>query len=236
MKNDTKNPNIFDVINQKQFDQYLEEAKEYGYYSLVLGVVDAVFSISSKYESTFKTVERFALHAQLDLYKDEFFVSDFIRIYDSYNDIRLAEDVFKNRQRTSTVNGILKSQAVKEFIRILYQHGIETKEDLLKYPNKNELKQQIAAIKGQKSGITFEYLMMLAGDTYRFKADRHIYRFFEEYLDYGKLDDQELKNYFLEQFFLVQKEYNRFTIRMLDNLIWKFVKSRDIKFNEKENI
>lgn len=227
---------ILEVLPSEYFDNYLREAKEYGYKSLVLGVIDSVFSISAKYESTFKTVERFASYTGIDLYNQEFLVSDFIGQYSEYSDIKLAEEVFRNRQRTSTSNGILKAQAVKEFINILDQHNIQTKEDLLKYPNKKDLKQKIAQIKGQKSGITFEYLMMLAGDTERFKPDRHIYRFFEEYLNYGKLDEYKLNIAFKEQLITVQNKYERFTIRMLDNLIWKFVRDREERFTEKEPI
>lgn len=228
--------NIFDVLDKKYFDNYLEDAKEYGYQSLVLGVIDSVFSISAKYESTQKVVERFSQHANFDMYKDEYKTSDFIKEYGNISGDYLASDIFKNRQRTSSTNGILKADVVIKYINTLYQFGIETKEDLLNFKDKEMIKKEIGKIKGQKSGITFEYLLMLAGDNERFKPDRHIYKFFENYLCYGKMTEESLKNTFIEQYNVVIKQYPRFTIRMFDNLIWKFVKTSEDNFNKSKSM
>lgn len=225
---------IFDVLGNKRFEEYKENesASEYKNISLVLAVIDAIFSISAKYETTVKVVDRFAKYVGINKIFDEFTVEEFIERFNNFSSIQLANDVFNNRQRTSAVNGILKAEAVKTTIDILHKHQIETKKDLLNYPHKDILEQEIRKIKGQGSGITFHYLMMHAGDVNRFKADRHIYTFFEDYLGYGKLDEYKLEQAFNEQFLIVKNKYNHFTIRALDNLIWNFIKERENYFSE----
>ena len=45
-----------------------------------------------------KQVERFASYTGIDLYnQQEFLVSDFIGQYSEYSDVKLAEEVFRNR-------------------------------------------------------------------------------------------------------------------------------------------
>ena len=61
---------------------------------------------------------------------------------------KLAQNIFKNRQRTSTRNGILKADAVVQFIKILKAHEIETNDDLLNYDDKDRLVNDIKGIKG----------------------------------------------------------------------------------------
>lgn len=69
---------VTDVISSQFIDLFLNEIKYYGYKSLVLNVVDAVYSISAKYESTLKVVERFAKVVNIDVEQGEYSLVQFV--------------------------------------------------------------------------------------------------------------------------------------------------------------
>ncbi|MGI6771674.1 MAG: hypothetical protein ACOX5Y_04625 [Acholeplasmataceae bacterium] len=218
---------IFEVVSKEEFEKY-EEIINNGLYndvSLVLAVINSVFSISARYESTIKVVNRFADYVGIDRSKDEYTTSQFMKqFYDVDSEI-LANDVFGNRQRTSAVNGILKAEATKQVIKVLNDNKIETQKDLLHCEYIDTVEMQIRRVKGQSSGITFEYLMMNVGDDNRFKPDRHIYTFFGEYLKYGSLTEEKLREVFFNELEKVKEKYPYFTARSFDSLIWTFIKS-----------
>jgi hypothetical protein len=216
---------INQVISKEYIEEFLSKSKHYGPKSLVICVIDSVFSIGVKYESTIKVVERFAEYVGINIENDEYTLEQFLDSFQDYTYEQLADDVFKNRQRTSTRNGILKAEAVVHYINILNSNGINTTEDLLNHENITRVRNEIMLIPGQKSGVSFAYVMMLAGDTSLFKPDRHIYSFFESFLGYGKLNEDQLKSKFNEQFKIIKGEYSVFTIRLLDSLIWTFMKN-----------
>jgi hypothetical protein len=213
------------VISRDFIEEFLSSLKHYGPKSLVISVIDSVFSIGVKYESTIKVVERFSNHVGINIEKDEYTLEQFLNDYGKYDYVDLATNIFKNRQRTSTRNGILKSEAVVHYIKALHSFGINISKDLLNYEEIEKVRNEITKIPGQKSGVSFAYLMMLSGDSSLFKPDRHIYNFFEDYLGYGKLNESELKQKFDEQYKLIKEEYPAFTIRLLDSLIWTFMKN-----------
>ena len=80
-----------------------------------------------------------------------------------------------NRNKTSSVNGILKTEAVVQACRLLSGNGIETTEDLLVRSEELESKWR-NEVRGQASGISWKYLLMLAGQS-GVKPDRWIHRF-----------------------------------------------------------
>ncbi len=218
---------IFKIVPSYEFEKFEKVINEGQYrdVSLVLAVIDSIFSISAKYESTIKTVDRFAAYVGINRGKDEYTTSEFIDQFENVDSELLANEIFKNRQRTSTRNGILKAEAVKQAIKVLNDNKIETKEDLLNCEYIDMIEMQIRRIKGQGSGITFEYIMMHAGDENRFKPDRHIYTFFQEYLNYGPLTEEKLKDVFFEELIKVKEKYPYFTARSFDGLIWGFIKA-----------
>jgi len=216
---------ITQVISHEFIEEFLSSLKHYGPKSLVIGVIDSVFSIGVKYESTINVVERFAKFVGINIENDEYTLEDFLETFEDYSYEQLAEEVFVNRQRTSSRNGILKAEAVVHYINILHGNGINTADDLLKHENINQVRNEIMIIPGQKSGVSFAYVMMLSGDTSLFKPDRHIYTFFESFLGYSNLNKENLNHKFKEQYEIIKVEYPVFTIRLLDNLIWTFMKN-----------
>lgn len=224
IKRGITNEKVIDVIGIELIDRFLSRVRYYGYQSLVLNIIDAVYSISAKYESTLKVVERFAKYVGIDVENGNYTLSQFVRDFASYDYETLANDIFKNRQRTSAMSGILKAEAVVKYIETLVTININNKDDLLNYPNKNSIKQKIGLIPGHRSGVAFSYLLMLSGDTSTFKPDRHMFNFFENYLKYGDMSENDLRHAFEEQLEIIKPNYPKFTIRTLDSLIWNFMK------------
>jgi hypothetical protein len=142
----------------------------YEYASAPLCVIDAVFSIGVRYESTERTVTGFCKRRgwQRDGRGNttEHKISDFLRILQPYENRReqMADSVFQNRQRTSTRSGILKAEATYRFAKTLRQFGIETFADVLKSGLRNDLRQAIKSIPGQRSGLSYAYFLILAGN------------------------------------------------------------------------
>lgn len=88
--------------------------------------------------------------------------------------------MFKNRQRTFLTNGILKTEAVYEFCKVLYKY--DYLQDVKKHYGNAYFKRDIKDIPGQKSGISLVYLYMLTGDDNWIKPYRMIIRFLEKAL------------------------------------------------------
>lgn len=114
-----------DLVNPSLSDEY--------YYScLPLCVIDAVFSIGVTYSSTINTVKKFFDYFKFERFniesrysreyppiEDQFSIDTFIRLFELTTPHRMVSEVFRNRQRTSSRNGILKSDAVLLFSKAL---------------------------------------------------------------------------------------------------------------------
>ena len=110
-----------------------DPSDEDDYQSLPLCVIDAVFSISANYTSTKNTVAKFCNHFGVretskvrppDI-ADQLSISNFLKFYDQYGVEKMAGTVYQNLQRTSSRNGILKSEAVLRFSKTLIQFGVD---------------------------------------------------------------------------------------------------------------
>ena len=168
---------------------------EFFYASLPLCVIDAVFSIGVTYTSTRNTVTRFCerqewkriLTPNATREKGERTISEFLTLFDEMMPDQMADDLFGNRQRTSSKSGILKAEAVSRFASALKEAGIDDFSDLTDC-RLNVAEMLVREIPGQKSGISFDYFRMLAGDDDRIKPDRMVQRFIARAL--GKKPDQ----------------------------------------------
>lgn len=209
-----------------------ELPKEYHYSSLVFCILDAVFSIGARYTTTEKVVERYANKYELTRYTfeksdTEHTIKDFITNINSENDIyNFTVEILKNRQRTSTKNGILKAQACYDVANVFIKHGINTINDFrnLSCEQQVVLDKDILNIKGQSSGIMLKYLYMLAGSENICKPDRHIRRFVEPILGENSTDE-EIQKLFIYACNEMKKDFPRITVRLLDNKIWDYQKS-----------
>jgi len=156
--------------------------------SLPLCVIDAVWSIQSKYETpVLPLVDRFC-RSHNPPWDGESHprptsdvrptIQDFIEVLDQ----RLAsgetyETLFRNMQRTSARGGILKAEAIHLFAKALLASGINNYSDLRDINKLTAAATRVTWIPGQGSGITFTYFLMLAGEEDFVKSDTHIRRF-----------------------------------------------------------
>ena len=205
------------------------------YASLPLCVIDAVFSIGVRYEGT-KRVVRNWCEAQKPQWKridrtperptDAPTVSEFLRITNGVSsDVLAGRDFFDNRQRTSTRHGILKAEAARRFAMGLSWHRIETFDDLKDVQRVEAARSEILKIPGQRSGLSFDYFLMLAGSDEIVKVDRMICQFVTDALKTSVPRDTTYR-LVVEACNKLKTSFPHLTPRLLDNSIWKFQRKR----------
>ncbi len=202
---------------------------EYGYPSLPLCVIDSVFSIGVRYTSTRNVVARFCRHFGVSdtspvrppAKADQLSITKFIGFYNDYGVEGMAERVYQNFQRTSTRNGILKSEAVLRFSQALRHFGVDYMQDVQKVIDSSRFESTIMQVPGQRSGICLRYFYMLAGSDDYVKPDRMLTRFIESAI--GKSPSvEESHKLIVGACNMLKKEYPYLTPRALDHLIWEY--------------
>lgn len=197
--------------------------QEYYYSHLPLCVIDAVFSIGVNYISVRNTITRFCDYYGIQKFnaKKKVTTSMALSMMRSVPTDDLREIVFNNRQRTSSKNGIPKSEAVIKVLEILKKFHIESVDDANKLIINPDIEHEYRKIPGQTSGISFKYFLMLSGIEGYVKPDRRIIKFIETSGNVKiKPDDcQPILESTLKR--LKQHGFN-LTLRQLDNLIWNY--------------
>jgi hypothetical protein len=204
-------------------------ADEYSYRSLPLCVIDAIFSIGARTQSTDLTVKRFCAFfglERLSLVRDpdpasQLSISEFLAIYNRMGIQAMANQVYQNRQRTSTRNGILKADAVWRAALLLHGHGVEVLQDVDRIIGERDFEAKFQAIPGQASGISLRYFYMLAGSDDYVKPDRMISRFIRSATN-KNLSVEEMHQAIVSAVKILSAEYPHLTPRLLDNLIWNY--------------
>ena len=217
---------------------------EYYYASLPLCVIDSVFSPGVTYsrDSPKNPVKNWCANQNWERYRpintppravnEAHTIYAFIGLMEKLkgNDFALlaAEKGFNNRQRTSSRNGELKAKAVYNFAQILYEEEINTLGDTLKIKNYERLENRICAVKGQGSGITLKYFLMLAGDEDFVKADRMLCRFASRAFALPQPLDSEKTEALMNKVYntKLKKKFPKLTLRMLDHSIWGYERNR----------
>ena len=203
---------------------------EYAYASLPLCIIDAVFSIGVRYAGVTATIQRFCANTVWRVYggdmansgQGERAITDLLAILDGTKPENAAATLFGNRQRTSTRSGILKAEAVQRFARALLNAGINTFEDITQ-PRLESAKPVILTIPGQKSGISFDYFQMLAGNDGLIKPDRMVQRFVAKALEVTERDIPPARAVLLVQaaVLALNSQGHAWTPRGLDYVVWK---------------
>ena len=209
--------------------------EEYYYLSLPFCIIDAVYSLAAKYVSTRNTVLRFCNFKGLNRLRqhgspytdmvNQYSVREFDEFLSGYNNYpRIASEVFNNRQRTATRNGILKAEAVHRFARALSNYDVKYFQDIPNVIGSNEFDLEIRAIPGQTYGTSLKYFFMLAGEENMIKPDRMIIRFLRRII--GNEANQQNAHAWLSQALqILNGEHPTLTLRKLDHEIWKYEKS-----------
>lgn len=205
----------------------------YEYASCPLCIIDAVFSIGVRYESTERTVTDFC--ARYSWEKEgrgrakEHTTSDFLRILEPFENRweQMAETVFRNRQRTSTRSGILKAEATYRFTKTLQRFGIETFADVLKSGLRNDVRQEIKSIPGQGTGLSYAYFLILAGNQDGVKADRMVTRFVANALGVRSVAPEIAEQLVRNACASLRLDFPALVPSSLDNKIWNYQRTQE---------
>ena len=207
----------------------LESENSYQYLSLC--VIDSVYSIGVNYGSVKAVIRQYCQTYGLTKNRERIDVFPQIDGKESLSILcarieemgfeKMASDIFCNLQRTSTRSGILKSQAVYEFAKTLRDFGIESFQDLAACNRIEELATAIKKIKGQGTGISFKYFLMLAGDDSRIKPDRMIIRYVQSAVG-KKIAEADVEKLFIAAAERLKKTHKNMTPRLLDGLVWGY--------------
>lgn len=204
---------------------------EYYYKSLPLCIVDAVYSIGVRYEGVKNVVDRYCARFNLQRTRttkslfspvhEQESISAFCENTERIGPVNMAEEVYRNRQRTSARNGILKADAVYRFAIVLRKYNIEYLQDMSGAVENIALEKDIRSIPGQASGISLKYFFMLAGSDDIIKPDRMILAFLGEALGrpVSMSEAQDLLSAAAKQ---LRVNYPNLTPRLLDHEIWKY--------------
>lgn len=207
----------------------LEPSNACDYSHIPLCVIDSVFSIGVRYEGVENVIRNtcsyFEIDAESHAPSDTLTTSGFLERIASCDAEFLANNVFKNRQRTSSKKGILKAQAVILFLEKLREYGVETRDDICKIATSSAFEDDIKGIPGQGSGISMKYFFMLAGDDNLIKPDRMIVGFLRSALGRTVAVDecQELLTKACED---LRATHKSLTPSALDHLIWRYQRSK----------
>jgi len=99
-----------------------------------------------------------------------------LSVYAAIGGVEAFAETVGNHQRTSTRAGVLKAQAVLDAANLLVGLNTTSTSLLREASDLREVEAGWRALPGQRSGISWHYLLMLVG-TQDIKADRMIRRF-----------------------------------------------------------
>lgn len=192
-----------------------------GYRSAPLCALDSVFSIGVKYGSVKKVVSNFLHWLGPHSMDTEITTSEVLNRIGNRTDSEFSE-ILHNFQRTDTHDGsILKSDAYIQFLTVMQRFNVETCDDIERMVHNQDFQDTIKSIRGQSSGLTLDYLFILARIESYVKVDRHITRFVQTAT--GKSDltkDQIINLVRTASKFMSYQKHPGMNARWLDHIIW----------------
>ena len=156
-------------------------------------------------------------------------ITDFVAKFSEFSPSKFASDVFQNQQRTSTHNGILKAEAVRDFSIALQKNGVNYFQDLASPADIQTIEKDLLNIKGQGSGISKKYFWMLSGDKNQIKPDRMVCRFVERAIGRPKVSIKDAEDIISGAYDILKIQYNTLNLRLLDYKIWNFQRDDELK-------
>ncbi|WP_409429289.1 hypothetical protein [Mycobacterium sp. SMC-11] len=163
-------------------EQFRGNAAPQGYRDgLALCIVDSIQSTGVKYSSVEKVVDRYRDYRRTqggDPKRDG--VPELLATFEELGGPDCWAKEIGNRNRTSTRGGVLKAEAIRYAAQALATEGVETTGALRDATGDEDRLARLGtawrAVVGQRSGITWHYVQMLAG-IQGVKPDRMICRF-----------------------------------------------------------
>lgn len=194
---------------------------------LALCVIDSVQSTGVTYSSVENVVARYRAYRRAqggDPNADG--VAELLTTFDELDDPQGWSKKIGNSNRTSTRSGVLKSEAIRDAARVLGLEGIGSTAALRKSAEDDVRLEQVrrawCAVTGQRSGITWHYMQMLAGIE-GVKPDRMICRFVADSL--GRPRGAVTPTFALKIVTAAAKEL-RMSPTDLDHAVWQFQRVR----------
>lgn len=184
---------------------------------LSLCLLETVFSLRAKEESTKKVRRRYAdtyLNGTQANVKDT--LSDFVtRIENAGGALDFAENILKNRQK---LNGSLKADICCQLANQLLSFGIETTEDFKQSFEKKQIDKALLSVHGfGQQGLN--YLHMAIGEEDYVKADVYINKCIKQALG-TTLNNEETQQLFKDTVEILKQINPELTARKLDLIIW----------------
>ena len=212
----------------KQFTDYCEQHLDFtiadppGYMSAPICALDSVFSIGICYRNVVRIVNRFCEFLREDSMNTVITTSEVIKRIEDISNTDLAEQ-YLSHHRTSTTNGILKTEAFRSFLLVMQSNGIEDINDIHIKAGNATFEKAIKNIPGQKSGLSLDYFYILSHMDNYVKDDRHIRWFVDQAIhgnSFKRVDRIELIRETAKTMNL--NLHSGMTPRHLDHIIWNY--------------
>jgi len=198
-----------------------------GYWHGSLCIVDSIWSISSHYGAAKNVVARYCAYRGIENLS---FArgSEICTGEDTIQDFMLCAQLdhggfvtaIDNRNRTSSTNGILKSDAAIQLAEALVAEGICVRADLSDESMDLPGLETWIAVQGQGTGISYIYARILAGAD-DVKPDRQVLRFVGECLGRNVDDPYRARAIFRRAVELLRDAHPDLKIAALDYAVWR---------------
>jgi hypothetical protein len=188
--------------------------------SLALCLLDAIWSMGVKYGGVINVLDRYkSWLTSAQRGSPDRSASQLIDDIDAVGGGDAFAELVNNRGRTSTRNGILKAQAVRDAASNLVTVGIDSTIDLRTRSGDREVERAFKATRGQSSGISWHYLLILAG-VEDIKADRMIRRFVAAAAVASTVTTADAYQAVHGAYCILTADAPGLTLRALDHAIW----------------
>lgn len=198
--------------------------------SLALCIIDSLFSTGSHYQSVINVVRKYCALRKAqgaDPYRDG--VDELLTSFDEAGgSVGWATAVDNHKPAHTKPGALLKAEVIRRAAIELKKLEILTTANMhAEYAKDVELKRIKKAwlnLPSQSSGVTFNYLLILAGFQ-SVKPDRMVIRFIEQHagLDGARISPMQASNLIRE----VARLYPA-PVRKLDHVIWRHVSGREV--------
>lgn len=204
-------------------------------HSLALSIIDSIYSTGSNYQAVINVVNAYRAYRRVqggDADRDG--TEELLATFKEAGGSAGWAELVNNRKPAHTKpNAPMKAEVIRQASEVLQnQLGYKTREDLhtaqAKDENLKTLKDAWLHLPSQRSGVTFNYLLILAGFQ-SVKPDRMVIRFIEEHSELGgrRLTPTEAAE-------LIKKVAELYPTqpRWLDHVIWRHVSGREVFLEE----
>lgn len=198
----------------------LKKTGGYEYKSMSVCILECIYSLRAKTESTANVVKRYAnAYLNGDVNRSGDTVTNLLtNIQAIGGSEEFKKQILKNEQKCGGKNPIPKEQTCYQLAQYLSYLHIDTMEDFRNYEHQDFLETVIRSVPGiGEAGM--QYLFMLTGDENRCKPDVWIHRCIKKACGQD-VSDVDCQTLFKEAVAELKMEYPNLTMRGLDSIIW----------------